>query len=628
MVKPSSGKTAPRNISVFLRVRPPVQRELKGTFKNIVYDPSDPQRVTITKGTGARKGTKSFFFNKVFTPECTQQMVYEDFARGAVDAAFDGQHGVLFVYGQTGSGKTFTISNEDPENPGVLQQSLRDIWKRFKEDTEYDYTCSVSYVQLYNEILTDLLNPEKERVRIQLGPEGRGDVVLVTESAGLSIEKKVESYEECMDYFRMGMEQREMTSTMMNNTSSRSHTIFNFSLTRSTKVKKVEVSRGDASGTPTLALQGRLIICDLAGSERLSRTHAEGKTLDEATHINGSLLVLGKVVAALTESGSQHVPFRESKLTRILQYSLLGNGNTSIVVNCSPCDDSTEETLSAIMFGQRAIQIKQDAKRHEVLDYKALYLQLLADLDSKNDGTLESALSEERSVYEERIRSLEENVKILTAENNVLRKENAELRGDGCASSTSASGGPTDASSASGDGKLGWHSLTEQLKKKLKEKEAAIETINGERSKLGILLAEEKRTAFRLAQKLRANMMRHGMENNKLTERMTELSIENAKLKGTDYISFQSNAACEDSLTLPSELSEKYVDPSSAQHSTEVGEAYLQEQLDKAHERLRALHQERLELIVYQSMAGKAIRMLHSEKTSLANQLDKMCGKR
>ncbi|EKF37991.1 kinesin, putative [Trypanosoma cruzi marinkellei] len=608
----SGTRTAPKNISVFLRVRPTIARESKASCNNLVFDPSDPRRVTVTRKSGSRAISKSFVFNKVFTPTTGQTEVYEDFARGAVDAAFDGQHGVLFVYGQTGSGKTYTMSNDDPKNPGMMQQGLHDVWNRIRNDTEHDYSCSVSYVQLYNEILTDLLDAQKGRVRIQLGPEGCGDVVLVSDSSGMPIEKKVQNYEETMELFCVGMGRKEMTSTMMNEVSSRSHTIFNFNITRSEKTRAVVVKEGELGDTPTMALEGRLVICDLAGSERVSKSHAEGKTLDEATHINGSLLVLGKVVAALTDKSSQHVPFRESKLTRILQYSLLGNGNTSIVVNCSPSDESTEETLSAIMFGQRAIQIKQDARRHEVLDYKALYLQLMAELDSKNDGTLADALKEERTVYEDRVSALEDRVRILTAENDLLRQEITELQSGG-------GGTASDGAAAAG-----WQAVSKEMRDKLAERDASIRVITEERFKLAILLAEEKRTAFRLAEKLRATMMRYQMDSKQWTQQQERLAIELAQLKGTDYISLtggikecgSSGVSANQSVSTDSVSMAPQPSPSTGQD-----DSYMQDQLEKAYNRIREMNQERLERIVYQSKAEKAIRMLYAEKTALEKQL-------
>ncbi|RNF06727.1 putative kinesin [Trypanosoma rangeli] len=606
MKSQSGAKTAPKNISVYLRVRPTIARESKASCNNLTFDPSDPRTVTVTRKSGSRDISKVYTFNKVFAPSTGQTEVYNEFARGAVDAAFDGQHGVLFVYGQTGSGKTYTISNNDPKNPGMLQQGLHDVWNRINNDMEYEYNCSVSYVQLYNEILTDLLDAQKGRVRIQLGSEGCGDVVLVAESSGLPIEKNVRNYEETMELFSIGMSRKEMTCTAMNESSSRSHTIFNFNITRSKKVKVVEVKTGELGDTPATALEGRLVICDLAGSERISKTHAEGKSLGEATHINGSLLVLGKVVAALTEKSSQHVPFRESKLTRILQYSLLGNGNTSIVVNCTPADDSSEETLSAILFGQRALQIKQEAKRHEVLDYKALYLQLMAELDSKNDGTLEDALGEERRVYEDRVNALEDRVKLLSTENDLLRQEIAALQsGGGEVSSTSCAA-------------AGWQTVSKQMRDKLCERDAEIKTITDERFKLAILLAEEKRTAFRLAEKLRATLIRYQMDSRQWTQRQEELDVELARLKGTDYISVTGGMnECSSLCGTVGQAS-----PTDSMNvSAGQGDAYLQEQLDKAYTRIRELNKERVERIVYQFKAEKAIRMLHAEKAALEKRL-------
>lgn len=592
---------APKNISVFLRVRPPIARESKSTFENLVFDASDPCAVTVKRKTGPRPVEKSFRFNKVFSPLASQKEVYNDFASGAVDAAFEGQHGVLFVYGQTGSGKTYTLSNDVPPNLGVMQQSFQEVWKRISKDTEYDYTCTVSYVQLYNEILTDLLDGEDGRVRIQLGTEGRGDVLLVSEQSGLPVEKNVQSYNDVIDFFRMGMARREVRSTTMNTASSRSHTIFTLNITRSQKVDVVQLKNGETSNTPAVALKGRLIICDLAGSERVKKSQTDGKGLSETAHINGSLLVLGRVVAALTEKNVQHAPFRESKLTRILQYSLLGNGNTSIIVNCSPSDESTEETLSSIQFGQRAIQIKQDAKRHEVLDYKALYLQLMAELDSKNDGMLEDVMAEERRVYEDRIEALEDRVRILTAENELLRQGNGDAR---------ATAGATKK----------WQEVSKQMQETLEKRDADVKKMSEDRYKLGLLLAEEKRKTFQLAKKLKGVMMRNQMEYDRLIQQIDELGLELSRLKGTDYIGFQDSDAASNSFSAGASGDDFGGTTSNFSYH---GDSFMQDQLDKAHNRIVQLTQEKMELLAYQSKSAKAIRLLHAEKNALAKQLQK-----
>ncbi|CAD2218274.1 kinesin [Angomonas deanei] len=465
---------------------------------------------------------------------------------------------------------------------------MHEIWEKIANDKDHDYSCSVSYVQLYNEILTDLLDEQKGRVRIQMGTEGRGDVVLMAESSGKGVEKPVKDYKETMEMFRVGMNRKEMANTSMNNTSSRSHTVFSFHINRATKVGAVKV---DSDG-PTVALEGRLVLCDLAGSERVSKTHAEGKTLGEATHINGSLLVLGKVVAALTEKNSQHAPFRESKLTRILQYSLLGNGNTSIMINISPSDDNTEESLSAVYFGQRAIQIKQDAKRHEVLDYKALYTQLMAELDAKNDGTLEDALAEERDVYEDRIKGLEEQVTVLTKENEVLRTENDALR----------SGMPPEKVAAI-VGSSNRETLDQDMRNMIQARDQKIKTISDERVKLAMLLSEEKRTCFRLAQKLQALTLQYKVDTDSLIKRQNEVTAELASVKGTDYLSAVGNVSSP-------------ADGGSSPRFPLAGES------EGTRDLIRAYQQERIELIVYQSKAEKAIRLLAAEKKDLQRRLE------
>ncbi|KAG5498545.1 hypothetical protein JKF63_02831 [Porcisia hertigi] len=591
--------SAPKNITVFCRVRPPVPHEKGHTFNNIEYDAGDSRAISVSRKSGGKVFDKRFLFDGVFRPTVTQKEVYEQFAKGAVESAFDGQHGVLFVYGQTGSGKTFTISNEDPKNEGVLQQSMHDIWSRIANDPHHDYACSVSYVQLYNEILTDLLDEQKGKVRIQIGTEGRGDVVMVSDSSGLPIEREVKDYEDTMAFFKTGLSRKEMAGTSMNSTSSRSHTVFTLNIKKSNRVGAVTIG-ADPSG-PAVALEGRLVLCDLAGSERVSKTHAEGKTLDEATHINRSLLTLGKVVAALTDN-AQHAPFRESKLTRILQYSLMGNGNTSLVVNISPSDENTDESLSAILFGQRASQIKQDAKRHEVLDYKALYLQLMADLDNKNDKTLEEALEEERGVYEDRISSLRDQIKLLTDENSMLRTENVQLREAvppeklRMIVETPASGlSSTDAAAGGGGG--GWAKANQELREMISLRDEKLRMISDERVRLALAVAEEQRKCFQLAQKMRSFALRYKMERAQSTRRQDELCAELAAVKGTDYLSTLGNF-------------DAMIGPATARLPRDAEDL---NDIDRAQAMIRALRTERVELIVYQAKAANAIRMLVRE---------------
>ena len=640
LAKTKEGK-APKNIRVFLRVRPPVQRELNygHTYENLQVYADEPKRVSLSKRNDKANQLRNFTFDRVWGQDSKQQDVYKEFALGAVDAAFDGQHGVLFVYGQTGSGKTFTISNDESGKEGVLQQAMHDVWSRIASDKDNDYTCAVTYVQLYNELLTDLLDKDKGIVRLQMGSEGRGDVVMVSEDTGLSVERRVANYVETMQLFRQGVERKEMTSTEMNLTSSRSHTIFTFYIHKSARAafRARDSGATEANTMATIALEGRIVLCDLAGSERVSKTQASGKTLDEAQHINSSLLVLGRVVAALTDKKSQHAPFRESKLTRLLQYSLLGNGNTSLVVNVSPSDDNTEETHMAILFGQRAIQIVQQAKRHEVLDYKALYLQLQADLDAKQDTAIMEAIREERAIFEEQITNLKEQLQFAERENKALMKENEQLRRgtnttvsppvEG-ASTSPATSPLTPSTAPATDGKPHTSKHTtpqwaavEDLRAGIAARDEKSRVANEERMRLALLLADEKRTVFRLAEKLHAMVVQYSVERNSLMQRVSELQNEVASLRGTDYLS--ANAGVEEEqqpLMSPRAGPQSGVSGADrpagddAAVDAESTMAMLQEQLDKAYHVIQRLQQERTEMILYQFKAEKAIRYLVADK--------------
>lgn len=648
---------APKNISVFLRIRPPVARELaaKHTFDNLQTDPNDNTKVTWQKKTDKSAAAKTFAFNRVWDHTTPQKQVYEDFARGAVDAAFEGLHGVLFVYGQTGSGKTFTISNEDKDNLGVLQQSMMEVWGRIAKDPENEYSCAVSYVQLYNEMLTDLLDPAKGRVRLQTGTEGRGDVVMVSEATGLGIERTVSDYVQTMDLFRQGMERKEMQSTDMNSTSSRSHTIFSFHVHKAAKIRAVKATSGEAETNlmPTVALEGRLVLCDLAGSERVSKTHAQGELLTQASFINSSLLVLGKVVAALIDKKAQHAPFRESKLTRLLQYSLAGNGNTNIVINVSPSDDNTDETHSAIQFGQRAIQIKQAAKRHEVLDYKALYLQLQADLETKQDDALATSLEEQRRDFEDKVGRLKEELRIAEQQNEILKRENEELRAAGVAAPLESGGGkhkdPSPPRSGGGAAAGTEHKYTQvidQLRQMVKERDRKLEETNAERLQLGKIFANEQLKALKLGKQLGAMMLRYQKDMEIMSNKVDDMNSEMAKLRGTDYLSLgggggaaAGNAAGAD---------EFLASPSSANHSRSFSAdlngggggggggisspamspadapggvpQFSADAVHRAFEVINVLRQEKADLIVYQRLAEKAIKLLHAEKEALKSK--------
>lgn len=621
--KKSSGA---KNIRVFFRVRPPIGREVEGkhSMNNLILDPTDPTKVTIKR---KEPPPKEFYFNKAWGPSSHNNEVYQEFGRNAVDAAFDGQHGVLFVYGQTGSGKTFTISNEDPNNQGVLQQAMKEVWTRIGNDKEHEYKCTLTYVQLYKEALTNLLedskDPKDKELRLQTANDG--SVTMVKETNGLPVDVSIANYQQTMEYFRVGLSRKETAKTEMNATSSRSHTIFCLSLSKK-KITGPVISRDsvELDSNTSYELQGKLYLCDLAGSERASKTQATGNVLDEAASINGSLLVLGRVVAALTDKKAQHVPFRESRLTRILQYSLTGNGNTSLVINVSPSDDNTEETLSAIYFGQRAIQIKQTAKRHEVVDYKALYLQLQADLDSKNDKLIQAAVMEEIAMRETAVAGLQEQLKFAESESALLRKENAmlkhqlaQLNGGVVPPPIASFQGPAPSGGGGGDSAQ-WGDMINTLKTSLAEKQKALVSAEEDKVKLGHLLAEEKLTVFRLAEKLRAVVIKYQSERTQWSEEHNTLRAEIAQAKGSEYLNVMGGTDAD-----ASPRNEAPASPVIDTSNNTGGDisTVLQAQLDRAVQALRELQVERVSLVVYQHKAQQAIKLLAAENMKLGGTL-------
>ena len=649
---PASTSAADK-IHVYLRIRPLQPNETGHTTTRITWDKKQPKTVWCTR---VDPQSKSYEFHRVFAPDSTQEEFYSAFAADSVNAAMDGYHGVLFAYGQTGSGKTYTISNEDKDDSaklGVLQRAVREVWQRIHADTQNDYQVNVTYVQLYNEILSDLLAESVSsaddvadipecRVRLQCSPESKDSVVMISDVTGQPIERSVRSYEDTMEAFKLGCRRKKMGSTKMNNTSSRSHTIFTLYIHKSPKTTIVGCE--EAAVPAKRALEGRLILCDLAGSERISKTQAEGAALDEATHINGSLLVLGKVVHALTDKKkSQYVPFRESKLTRLLQYSLSGLGKTSIVVNISPSDSNTEESISAIHFGQRALQIKQNAEKHEVIDYKALYLQLQAQLDNQQDNLVQNAIVEERRCREDEIKSLKDQIMFLESQNSLLRTENEALKKSkgitavfapppASPAGTSPAVPPAGAGiavAAPQEGLKDWYTALEKMRKIIEQRDAALRKASEEKLQLGLLLSHEKRRVFVVAQRYRATLLRVNEEQKAAAQQIEKLSAEVSESKATDYVApVMPEAIAEEDIAASTPTEEReapggqprgdYPAPAASPSSVDrEREEQLVNELQELRTRLSELRAERRDFTIYQAKAQKAIKLLYAEKEQL-----------
>ncbi|MBN3292103.1 KINH protein, partial [Polypterus senegalus] len=285
-------------------------------------------------------GGKPYVFDRVFQSSTTQEQVYNACARQIVKDVLEGYNGTIFAYGQTSSGKTHTMEGKlhDPDGMGIIPRIVQDIFNYiYSMDENLEFHIKVSYFEIYLDKIRDLLDVSKTNLSVH---EDKNRVPYVKGCT----ERFVCSPDEVMDTIDEGKSNRHVAVTNMNEHSSRSHSIFLINV-------KQENTQTEQK------LSGKLYLVDLAGSEKVSKTGAEGAVLDEAKNINKSLSALGNVISALAEC-STYIPYRDSKMTRILQDSLGGNCRTTIVICCSPSSYNEAETKSTLMFGQRAKTIK------------------------------------------------------------------------------------------------------------------------------------------------------------------------------------------------------------------------------------------------------------------------------
>ncbi|WFC97539.1 hypothetical protein MYAM1_000253 [Malassezia yamatoensis] len=332
------------NVKVVARIRPPsVPEGGSESYAEVVLAVDGTQNIRLPR-VGDR-GT-DFTFDHVFSMDSRQDEVFEYSIRQTVNDVLNGYNGTILAYGQTGSGKTHTMmgpSIRDPDLQGITPRITDLIFQCIMHSPPtLEYLVKVSYMEIYMERVRDLLVPDRDNLQVH---EDRAGGVYVQ---GLS-EYYVGNADEVFQILHQGGVNRAVSSTRMNTESSRSHSIFCFTIQQ----------RSTETGSTK---SGSLYLVDLAGSEKVGKTGASGQTLEEAKKINRSLSVLGMVINALTDGKSSHIPYRDSKLTRILQESLGGNSRTTLIVNCSPVAYNAEETLSTLRFGVRAKAIRNNAR--------------------------------------------------------------------------------------------------------------------------------------------------------------------------------------------------------------------------------------------------------------------------
>ena len=359
-------------VNVFARIRPmgsaraesdceavKVESETKVSVDDIEGAITESLRGSRSSSLGdTLKGAaqrKSFEFDGVLGGESSQAEVFQEVGLPVVQAVLGGYHGCIFAYGQTGSGKTYSLLHggsaaRDFEDTGLLPRLVATLFVRASMDAGHLYTVEAGCFQVYNEQVADLLHPEARQGKganlgVSRDATGHGAVDGLTWVA-------CSSAKDLMDQFTTARKNVVYAETKMNKASSRSHACFQLRVTKRPR-------SGGTRGTASLCS-----VVDLAGSERVKRSGVAGKELKEAININGSLLALGNVVAALAAK-KKHVPYRDSKLTRVLEGSVGGNCKTTLLCCCSPSGDSTSETLAALAFAARAMRCECKAVVNE-----------------------------------------------------------------------------------------------------------------------------------------------------------------------------------------------------------------------------------------------------------------------
>ncbi|KAH9390136.1 Kinesin- protein 11 [Tyrophagus putrescentiae] len=406
-----------QNIQVFVRSRPlnkgekRSQLELAAEKRTIRYAPQN----------------KVYSFDSVFDANAKQMDVYRSVVMPLVDQVIEGYNCTVFAYGQTGTGKTFTMVgnrtdldvswDEDPTSgmiPRAIDQLIDDL---ASQNTEY--TIRVSFLELYNEDAYDLLSPlsDSNKLRIYNDAERKGSVIV----SGL-VEVPVTTKHEIFQILEKGSIKRQTAPTLMNACSSRSHSIFSITV----NIKEVLMD-----GEEVFKI-GKLNLVDLAGSENIGRSGAVEERAREASNINKSLLTLGRVITLLVEK-SGHIPYRDSKLTRLLQDSLGGKTKTSIIATVSPGLDDLEDTLSTLEYAQRAKKITNKpevnlrmSKKEAITEYVLEIDRLRRDLEAARDKKGVYVDAQNYASMEATLKAQEANLELREAQVMELQKEVAQ----------------------------------------------------------------------------------------------------------------------------------------------------------------------------------------------------------
>ncbi|XP_069693014.1 kinesin-like protein KIF3B isoform X2 [Periplaneta americana] len=342
-------------VQVVVRCRPMNEKELAAGHSCVVDCFPSRGAIEITnpniKDVTAREGKKLFTYDAVYDWNSRQEDIYDETVRPLVASVLDGFNGTIFAYGQTGTGKTYTMegAQKDPTQKGIIPKSFEQIFSHISRSSNVQYLVRTSYLEIYQEDIRDLLNKDQTK-KYEL--REKTDIGVYVKDLSSFVCKSIKEIEQVMN---IGNQNRKIGATNMNEHSSRSHTIF-----------MITIEMSGIGGKMGIRV-GKLNLVDLAGSERQSKTGATGERLKEASKINLSLSALGNVISALVLSSGKplHIPYRDSKLTRILQDSLGGNSKTIMVANIGPASYNYDESLTTLRYANRAKNIKNKPRVNE-----------------------------------------------------------------------------------------------------------------------------------------------------------------------------------------------------------------------------------------------------------------------
>ncbi|KAK8713824.1 hypothetical protein V6N13_149032 [Hibiscus sabdariffa] len=395
------------NVQVLLRCRPLSEDERRTNVPRVISCNELKREVTVLQNVANKQVDRVFTFDKVFGPKAQQRTIYDQAIAPIVNEVLDGFNCTVFAYGQTGTGKTYTMEGgmrnkggDLPAEAGVIPRAVRQIFDTL-EAQNADYSMKVTFLELYNEEITDLLasdespryGEDRQRKPISLMEDGKGCVIV----RGLE-EEAVYTANEIYTLLERGAAKRHTADTLLNKRSSRSHSVFSITV----HIKESTV------GDEELIKCGKLNLVDLAGSENISRSGARevqsgplhyflvpGRAR-EAGEINKSLLTLGRVISALVEH-SAHIPYRDSKLTRLLRDSLGGKTKTCIIATISPSAHSLEETLSTLDYAYRAKNIKNRPEANQKMSKAVLLKDLYLEIEKMKEDV--RAARDKNGVY-------------------------------------------------------------------------------------------------------------------------------------------------------------------------------------------------------------------------------------